>query len=307
MKKHFTYLISAIIAVSFVFVSCSEDENGNNYNDNGYYNGGDNGYEPPICPPDCNDECCYEPNGNGNGDNGYDNGNDNGNDTIPAPQTLRINYSDWIPNEGARPDTINFNPDFGGEKFDEFNGDGPIVVIKTNPNSQINVTDRTIEQMQTPVTNKPSGEYTFLWTQTPTVGVSAARYIGDGTGTNWGLQILKDQPAGHQIFVPESVPMGYPRFVPIQDPAYRHSSGRVFYSLDFFNRINQLPRALAFHRLIVVDLSNFVFTVEDVGGVNGSEDRVWGAVSPGSSNPRWFGMSDANFQLVGQTTQNIRR
>jgi len=52
MKKHFIYLISAIIAVSLVFVSCSEDENGNNYNGNGYYNGGDNGYdngdEPPV-------------------------------------------------------------------------------------------------------------------------------------------------------------------------------------------------------------------------------------------------------------------
>jgi len=58
MKKHFIYLVSAIIAVSFVFVSCSEDENGNNYNGNGYYNGGDNGYdngdngnEPPIENP----------------------------------------------------------------------------------------------------------------------------------------------------------------------------------------------------------------------------------------------------------------
>jgi len=51
MKKHFIYLISAIIAVSFVFVSCSEDENGNNdYNENGYYNGGDNGYPPPVDP-----------------------------------------------------------------------------------------------------------------------------------------------------------------------------------------------------------------------------------------------------------------
>ena len=48
MKKHLIYLVSAIIAVSFVFVSCSEDENGNNYNGNGYYNGGDNGNEPPI-------------------------------------------------------------------------------------------------------------------------------------------------------------------------------------------------------------------------------------------------------------------
>jgi len=71
MKKHFTYLISAIIAVSLVFVSCSEDENGNNdYNENGYYNGGDNGNgngngdngnEPPVCPPDCKDDCCYVP------------------------------------------------------------------------------------------------------------------------------------------------------------------------------------------------------------------------------------------------------
>ena len=52
MKKQFTYLISAIIAVSLVFVSCSEDENGNNYNG---YN------EEPICPPDCTDECCYTP------------------------------------------------------------------------------------------------------------------------------------------------------------------------------------------------------------------------------------------------------
>ena len=30
MKKHLTYLISAVVAVSFVFVSCSDDENGNN-------------------------------------------------------------------------------------------------------------------------------------------------------------------------------------------------------------------------------------------------------------------------------------
>jgi len=60
MKKHFIYLISAIIAVSFVFVSCSEDENGNNYNGNGYYNGDENG---DICPPDCQDECCYVPQG----------------------------------------------------------------------------------------------------------------------------------------------------------------------------------------------------------------------------------------------------
>jgi len=240
MKKQFTYLISAIIAVSLVFVSCSEDENGNNYNDNGYYNG----YEPSICPPDCNDECCYESNGNGN-------------DTIPAPQTLRINYSDWTPYEGARPDTIDFDVT-GGQKFDinvNFNasektvgGNRHTVVVKTNPDAQLNVSNHTISNMATPHTNKQPDEYVFGWMSTPAIGYWSGTFFGDSIGTNQALQILMNQPNGNRpTFISTSAQSKVfhrttcPTFVSTNASAL----DRSYYSIYFFERVARyLPESI---------------------------------------------------------------
>jgi len=195
----------------------------------------------------------------------------------PGSYISRINYSDWAPS-GLRPDTINFDPEFGGTKFDEFNLGGHIVVKKTNPNAQLNVTDRTLQQMQTPATNKSSQEYTFRWTATPTIDIFSGHYIGDSTGTNWGLQIFMDQPEGHLIraFFP-----GQLRFVPIQDDAYWHrAANRAVYNISFFKR-KYRPMLRAFPESLVtigIDAANTGFQIEqsmlDALGLGGTLDYI---------------------------------
>jgi len=181
----------------------------------------------------------------------------------PSSSVGNIDYSVWnIDNQN--PDTIKFTSTADAVKFANYNAPTgkKIIVLVSNGAQMQNVTDKVIEKMQTPATNKKPEEFVYNFKQNPVIQSVTLAELGDSTGTNQGFQILRASLAANpNMQITGSGESGRMKFVPIKDPVYQSSTyvGRSFYSLDFFTKYQRRVFDLFPSNSIAIDHETIVF------------------------------------------------